>query len=151
MKNKIKLMLPVLLFLTAVSACKNTPSAVDARETSGLQSSDSAPVAKLAKLEAPEMVDMGVFDKQHPAKTADVEISNIGEDTLYVRSVVPDCDCTKVLSVDSFIAPQAKGKIVVKVDLTKYPADTIYNIIHVLSNDPERRVFDVSLIGDRRR
>lgn len=150
MKGKTKLILTAVLFFAALAGCKNSPSTSQG-ESGELQSSEMTDIPKFAKIVAPEVVDMGIFDKEHSIKIADVEVLNSGESTLFIRSVVPECDCTEILSVDSLVEPHEIGKIVVSLDMTKYPADTIYKTIHILSNDPECRVLNVNLMADRRR
>lgn len=103
-----------------------------------------------ARIECPRVVDMGVFDYKTPVKSTTIEFSNNGDAPLYINAVVAECECTKILSVDSIVQPQGKGNIVVSLDLSEYLTDTIYKAIHIISSDRERHNLPIELKADCR-
>lgn len=143
MKYKTDFLIAMVSLILVLSAC-NSGSQREVRFPQMTGASDD----KMACLYAPDLVDMGVFDYKTPIKTTEIEFGNIGNATLVVSSVVAECECTKILSVDSIVQPMGKGKIVVSLDMTGYMNDTIYKPIYVISSDPDKHVYTIDLMAD---
>lgn len=109
--------------------------------------SNEPPTVPYAELLVADEVAMGIFTGDSMKRQVDVMMENTGNDTLYIRNVLPQCDCTEIVSFDSIIPAGEKGSVIVSLDLTGYPADTIRKEIGILSNDRHERVKRVELIG----
>ena len=137
-----------LLFFSAIAflACNGNKDAQQARipQLSGYEG------VAFAHIAVDSIVDMGVFDYDTPVKTQEVVVSNTGDAPLYLSTVAVECECTKICSVDSLVAPGEQGKIVVELDMNGYLTDTIFKSIHITSNDPERPIVFVELLADCR-
>lgn len=140
------------LFGALLASCTNSTGSIKGTvsEAEPTEASRMREAGKFAHIVAPEVVDMGVFNHETPKKTTEIEIGNTGEALLHIKSVLSQCECTQILSVDSVLRPGEKGTIVVSMDLSKYLADTIYKQINVISSDPERHVLPIELMGDCR-
>ena len=100
-----------------------------------------------AILEIPERVDMGEFEGPYYKKFVNIEFKNVGTDTLYIFSVLPECDCTELEVVDSIVAPQKSGIIKAYLDLSGYSSlETEKSFIVSSNNKKARRVY-VTLVG----
>ncbi|MBP5339275.1 MAG: DUF1573 domain-containing protein [Prevotella sp.] len=146
MKNKIKILLPVLLLFALVGCNSGT------KKESGDKMPNFYKVegVQYAHVSVPEVVDMGVFDYKTPVKTAEIEYSNTGDAVLSISSAGVECECTEILSLDSVVQPHQAGKMVVRLNMSEYLADTIYKSVHFFCNDPDRQIVDIKLRADCR-
>ena len=101
-----------------------------------------------AKLYIPRRVNLGDFDANNIKKSATLELRNIGDDTLYILAVRPDCDCVEVATVDSVVAPGAATSVHASLDMSDYLlGDTVVKQFVITSNSANERHVRVSLVG----
>jgi len=138
----------LFLGLSLLSACKggDKPSAVFDNE----RESQSAEQKPHAHLSISENIDLGVFTADNLKKEATILITNTGNDTLYILSAQPECDCTTAEVLDSVVAPLKSGRLAVTLDLSDYPNDTIYKTVGIISNSVPDRVVRFNLVGVRK-
>ena len=132
-----------LLFAIILCGCNRSKSP----STNVVLVSNEPPTVPYAELLVADEVSMGIFTVDSMKKQVSITMENTGNDTLYIRNVLPQCDCTETVSFDSIIPAGEKGSVIVSLDLTGYPADTIRKEIGILSNDRRERVKRVELIG----
>lgn len=148
MKSKTKFLGAVGSIILALTGC--TGGQTNDQKDSQFPQTTGPSDNMMAHIDAPQIVDMGVFDYRTNLKTAEIEIGNTGEAPLIISSVVAECECTKILSVDSVVQPRERGKITVSLDMTGYMNDTIYKPIYVISSDPDKHVYLIDLMADNR-
>lgn len=129
-----------LLFLSGCQNKKNKEPEVTIIE-------EEVPTEPFAKLVISPKIDLGVFEGSNKMKSTTLMLTNVGTDTLHIIGAQPDCDCTTIHHVDSIIPPRGNGLIELTLDLTNYPADTIYNEVAIISNDYQERVKRFYLVG----
>ena len=147
-RNQMKIQTLAVALLSAglLAGCQKAAKA-PAEEAAAAE--EQVPTAPYAELIVPERVDMGVFEGDNLKKTTTLQLSNVGTDTLFILSVIPDCDCTGVVYVDSVVAPQSRGRLELSLDLSGYPADTIYKDVGILSNNRKGRSQKITVFGLR--
>ena len=143
----------VISGVLVLSACKKSSSAsvVTESEKQGVfkKNTDAVP-EKHAQLVVTSRIDMGVFEGEELVKSSMMSLTNAGNDTLYLLSAQPECDCTTVEIIDSVVPPKANGRLKVTLDLTTYPSDTIYKDIDIISNSYGNRVQRFMVYGIRK-
>lgn len=149
MRDKTKFVIIAMLTALCLAGCRDLKRSTQ-DDGGGLKFIEPTENDKFARLEVPEIVDMGIFDYETPIKTTEIVFRNSGDEKLCINGVVPECECTRIIRVDSVVPPKGIGKIVVSLDMSKYLADTIFKAIHIISNDPDKNVFEVNLMADNR-
>ena len=100
-----------------------------------------------AELRVPQTVDLGIFQGEDMKHSVTIALTNLGNDTLVILKVLPDCDCVEVERYDSLVAPGQHGCLTTSLNLTDYPADTIYKELGILSNSRSGNVTRITLFG----
>ncbi len=142
--NKVTTVL--LLSALMMFGCKRSP----VKENQNFYVTDSTALAPCGELSVPASVDMGVFVGDSLKKETVFKYRNVGNDTLYISSVLPECDCTEILDFEAKLAPGEVGAVKVSLDLSGYPCDTIRKDVGILSSDRHDRVKRVTLLGLRK-
>lgn len=96
-----------------------------------------------------DSVYMGVVTTDDPVKTVTIEMSNTGDETLYVTGAFPECDCTTVAIKDSVLAPGSKGYVEATVNLSKYGSGRVENRFFLVNNNLARHYVYVTLVADK--
>ncbi|GEM_PF-2997690 len=99
-----------------------------------------------AKISAiPEEADIGTLIE---GKTKEVVffLKNYGKKPVTVENVIPDCDCTSVISYTARISPKEEGKVIVKID-TAGLSGKIRKKILVITDDPESSEIPLFITG----
>ncbi len=109
--------------------------------------SNEPPTVPYAELQVAEEVFLDDLNAEESKKSVDIPLKNTGTDTLYIRNVLPECDCTEIISFDSIIPPGEEGKLTASLDAFGYTEDTLRKEIGILSNDRRDRVKRVVLSG----
>jgi len=133
----------ILLSVVALSGCQK-------QQRVNAESADTTPVDTSPKaiLHVPLRVDMGDFDYEHLKKSVTLQLSNHGNDSLYIINAYPECDCVEVELADSVIAPLSNTHMDVSLNLEGYlPGDTIVKKIVICSNNADERYVRVALVG----
>ena len=98
-----------------------------------------------ARISAPQTIDMGVFDAEHLQKSVVMKIDNVGTDTLYISSLLPECDCTTLEISDSAVAPKGDARITVTMDLSEYIPGKVRKSFSITSNSVDHHVLHIGL------
>lgn len=99
-----------------------------------------------ARLEIDSAYDLGHFQRgENIKKTTEIKFLNTGNDTLYIRDVLPDCDCTEILFFDRKVAPQSTGVIRASMDLSEYVPGQVNKGFSIISNSRADNVRNVTL------
>jgi hypothetical protein len=106
---------------------------------------DSVAPGSYARISAPESIDMGVFDAEHLQKSVVMKIDNVGTDTLYISSLLPECDCTTLEISDSAVAPKGDARITVTMDMSEYTPGKIRKSFSITSNSVDNHVLHIGL------
>ena len=114
-----------------------------------LEESISTRTTPYARISAPKNVDMGVFDAEHLQKSVVVKVDNIGTDTLYITSVLPECDCTTLELSDSVVAPKSDTRITVTMDISEYTPGEVHKSFSIISNSVDNHVLHIGLDCER--
>ena len=106
---------------------------------------DSIAPGPYARISAPQTIDMGVFDAEHLQKSVVMKIDNVGTDTLYISSLLPECDCTTLEISDSAVAPKGDARITVTMDMSEYIPGKIHKSFSITSNSVDNHVLHIGL------
>ena len=106
---------------------------------------DSVAPGSYARISAPESIDMGVFDAEHLQKSVVMKIDNVGTDTLYITSLLPECDCTTLEISDSAVAPKGDARITVSMDMSEYTPGKVHKSFSITSNSVDNHVLHIGL------
>ena len=102
----------------------------------------------MARISIPECVDMGTFPSDVAEKNVTLELRNVGDDTLFVYSILPDCNCVTVSIKDSILPPYDATTVQASLNLESYfKGDTIAKQFVITSNSVDERHKRVTLIG----
>lgn len=144
MKTKLySLFFLSLFFSLACISCQQKQSGDKSTETVRKVVFDDKP---FARLEIYSSYNMGHFQRgENIRKSMTIEFKNTGNDTLYVNDVLPDCDCTTILSFESKVAPDATGTISISMDLSEYASGSISKGFSIISNSRSDNVRSVML------
>lgn len=91
---------------------------------------------------------MGTFQGAEMKKTVDIKVENVGNESLQIIHLSPECDCTTVSVSDSVIPPGSMTLVHATLDLSGYPTDTIRKRFSILSNSQKDHVATVTLKGE---
>ena len=114
-----------------------------------LEESIATRTTTYARISAPKNIDMGVFDAEHLQKSVVVKVDNIGTDTLYITSVLPECDCTTLELSDSVVAPKSDTRITVTMDISEYTPGEVHKSFSIISNSVDNHVLHIGLDCER--
>ena len=106
---------------------------------------DSVAPGPYARISAPQTIDMGVFDAEHLQKSVVMKIDNVGTDTLYITSLLPECDCTTLEISDSAVAPKGDARITVSMDMSEYTPGKVHKSFSITSNSVDNHVLHIGL------
>lgn len=106
---------------------------------------DSIAPGPYARISAPQTIDMGVFDAEHLQKSVVMKIDNVGTDTLYITSLLPECDCTTLEISDSAVAPKGDARITVSMDMSEYTPGKVHKSFSITSNSVDNHVLHIGL------
>ncbi len=131
--------------LTLVAIFMSCGAGTQSQSASDAVAVDSIAPGPYARISAPESIDMGVFDAEHLQKSVVMKIDNVGTDTLYISSLLPECDCTTLEISDSAVAPKGDARITVTMDLSEYIPGKIRKSFSVISNSVDDNVLHIGL------
>ena len=131
--------------LTLVAIFMSCGAGSKSQSASDAVAVDSVAPGSYARISAPESIDMGVFDAEHLQKSVVMKIDNVGTDTLYISSLLPECDCTTLEISDSAVAPKGDARITVTMDLSEYTPGKIRKSFSVTSNSVGNHVLHIGL------
>lgn len=114
-----------------------------------LEESIATRTTTYARISAPKNIDMGIFDAEHLQKSLVVKVDNIGTDTLYITSVLPECDCTTLDLSDSVVAPKSDTRITVTMDISEYTPGKVHKSFSIISNSVDNHVLHIGLDCER--
>ena len=103
-----------------------------------------------ARISAPKDIDMGVFDAEHLVKSVVMKVNNTGTDTLYINTLMPECDCTTLEISDSVVAPKSDTRITVTMDISEYTPGKIHKSFSIISNSVDNHVLHIGLDCERK-
>ena len=136
-----------LAFVCFLTACGKKQHQDTAAADSATVQIPSTPYPRIS---APTDIDMGVFDANHLQKTVVMKFNNIGTDTLYIQSVMPECDCTTLELSSDKVPPREDARVTVTLDLSEYVPGKITKQFSIISNSIDNRVLFVNLNAERK-
>ena len=74
-----------------------------------------------------------------------MKIDNVGTDTLYITSLLPECDCTTLEISDSAVAPKGDARITVSMDMSEYTPGKVHKSFSITSNSVDNHVLHIGL------
>ena len=131
--------------LTLVAIFMSCGAGTQSQSASDAVAVDSVAPGSYARISAPESIDMGVFDAEHLQKSVVMKIDNVGTDTLYISSLLPECDCTTLEISDSAVAPKGDARITVTMDMSEYTPGKVHKSFSITSNSVDNHVLHIGL------
>ena len=131
--------------LTLVAIFMSCGAGTQSQSASDAVAVDSVAPGSYARISAPESIDMGVFDAEHLQKSVVMKIDNVGTDTLYISSLLPECDCTTLEISDSAVAPKGDARITVSMDMSEYTPGKVHKSFSITSNSVDNHVLHIGL------
>ena len=131
--------------LTLVAIFMSCGAGSKSQSASDAVAVDSVAPGSYARISAPESIDMGVFDAEHLQKSVVMKIDNVGTDTLYISSLLPECDCTTLEISDSAVAPKGDARITVSMDMSEYTPGKVHKSFSITSNSVDNHVLHIGL------
>ena len=131
--------------LTLVAIFMSCGAGSKSQSASDAVAVDSVAPGSYARISAPESIDMGVFDAEHLQKSVVMKIDNVGTDTLYITSLLPECDCTTLEISDSAVAPKGDARITVSMDMSEYTPGKVHKSFSITSNSVDNHVLHIGL------
>ena len=131
--------------LTLVAIFMSCGAGSKSQSASDAVAGDSVAPGAYARISAPESIDMGVFDAEHLQKSVVMKIDNVGTDTLYITSLLPECDCTTLEISDSAVAPKGDARITVSMDMSEYTPGKVHKSFSITSNSVDNHVLHIGL------
>ena len=138
-----------LALVVVLFSCSSGSKQQEKSEKELLEESIATRTTPYARISAPKNIDMGVFDAEHLQKSVVVKVDNIGTDTLYITSVLPECDCTTLELSDSVVAPKSDTRITVTMDISEYTPGEVHKSFSIISNSVDNHVLHVGLDCER--
>ena len=138
-----------LALVVVMFSCGSGSKQQEKSEKELLEESISTRTTPYARISAPKNIDMGVFDAEHLQKSVVVKVDNIGTDTLYITSVLPECDCTTLELSDSVVAPKSDTRITVTMDISEYTPGEVHKSFSIISNSVDNHVLHIGLDCER--
>jgi hypothetical protein len=135
-----------ILVAAAFIGCSKTGKT----QADSAEQAEEIPTVPYAKLQVYDPIDLGVFEGEHLQREVTMQLANVGNDTLRITAALPDCNCMEILRVDSTILPGGKGALVLSLDLSGYPKDTIYQELGIMSNSYKERARKITVFGIRK-
>ena len=131
--------------LTLVAIFMSCGAGSKSQSASDAVAVDSVAPGSYARISAPESIDMGVFDAEHLQKSVVMKIDNVGTDTLYISSLLPECDCTTLEISDSAVAPKGDARITDSMDMSEYTPGKVHKSFSITSNSVDNHVLHIGL------
>ena len=140
----------LLFLLPLIVCCKQANKQTDAAEQVVDQTAQPTTESPKAVMRVPLSVDMGEYFAGTEPKTEKLLLENVGNDTLRIFKIMPDCDCTEASVSDTIIAPGQSTSLFVSLDLSEFVPAEIEKQFVIFSNNDENQYVRVTLKGIRK-